>query len=123
MQNSDDSDQYDAFDNDPKFEIPPGELDADEKQMGVVDGGSAKNTALKKGKQTWSEEMKDVFKEVTGEQLHTKVDNQHQKNKKDQKVNNFVAEDHLKKVQSKAESFGNKTNAVSEVAKDGLGAA
>ncbi len=38
MKNSDDSDQYDAYDSDPKFEIPPGELDADEKQIGVVDG-------------------------------------------------------------------------------------
>lgn len=81
MQNSDDSDQYDAFDSDPKVEIPPGELDADEKQMGVVDGGGAKTAVVKKGKQTWSEEMKDVFKEVTGEQLHTKVANQHQENK------------------------------------------
>ena len=55
MQNLDDSDQYDAYDSDPKFEIPPGELDADERQMGVVGvtGGSkqeSKNAALKKGK-------------------------------------------------------------------------
>jgi hypothetical protein len=47
MQNSDDSDQYDAFDSEPKFVVPSGELDADEKQMGVVDEGSGATTEAK----------------------------------------------------------------------------
>ena len=134
MQNSDDSDQYDAYDSEPKFVVPSGELDADEQQMGVVDEGSGSTTEAKhshvqsvkkSSKQSWSEEMKDIFKEVGGAQQpkKNKTEKQKKKNREAQRNKAFVPEDHISEDEDKPVIVVNKANADSDELKAGFNAA
>ena len=65
MKTSDDSDQYDVFDSDPKF-VAEEKLEADEKEMGI-DGQLVESDRPKK-KLTWNEEMNEVKHMVGADQ-------------------------------------------------------